>query len=74
MSGFCLACPTVRDLADAPEETYLKLWEGLGYYSRVRNLHKAAQVICDTLRRTDARRPCCTVKTARESEITPRVR
>lgn len=45
---FLSACPTVRDLADAPEETYLKLWEGLGYYSRVRNLHKAAQVICDT--------------------------
>lgn len=44
---FLAACPTVRDLAAAPEETYLKLWEGLGYYSRVRNLHKAAQVICE---------------------------
>lgn len=45
---FLSACPTVRDLADASEETYLKLWEGLGYYNRVHNLHKAAQVICDT--------------------------
>lgn len=45
---FLAACPTVRDLAQAPEEVYLKLWEGLGYYSRVRNLHKAAQVICET--------------------------
>ena len=37
--------PDIRSLAEAPEDTYLKLWEGLGYYSRVRNLHKAASVI-----------------------------
>ena len=37
--------PDVRSLAEASEETYVKLWEGLGYYSRVRNLHKAALVI-----------------------------
>lgn len=37
--------PDVRSLAEASEETYLKLWEGLGYYSRVRNLHKTALVI-----------------------------
>ncbi|HFI0056645.1 TPA: A/G-specific adenine glycosylase [Streptococcus suis] len=35
--------PTIRDLAVAPEEVILKLWEGLGYYSRVRNMQKAAQ-------------------------------
>lgn len=35
--------PTIRDLAQAPEEVILKLWEGLGYYSRVRNMQKAAQ-------------------------------
>lgn len=35
--------PTVADLAQAPEERLLKAWEGLGYYSRVRNMHKAAQ-------------------------------
>ncbi|MDX8430877.1 MAG: hypothetical protein SNF33_03615 [Candidatus Algichlamydia australiensis] len=32
--------PTVRDLAKAPEEKVLKCWEGLGYYSRARNLQK----------------------------------
>ena len=37
--------PTIKDLAAAPEEVLLKLWEGLGYYSRVRNLQKAAQQI-----------------------------
>ncbi len=37
--------PDVYALAVAPEEQLLKLWEGLGYYSRVRNLQKAAQLI-----------------------------
>lgn len=44
---FLQACPDIQALAQAPEEVYLKLWEGLGYYSRVRNLHKAACVICE---------------------------
>ena len=44
---FLNALPTVQALADAPEETVLKLWEGLGYYSRARNLHKAAKMICE---------------------------
>lgn len=39
---FLDALPDIRALADAPEQQYMKLWEGLGYYSRVRNLHKAA--------------------------------
>lgn len=39
--------PTVRALASAPERQVLALWEGLGYYSRARNLHKAAQVVVD---------------------------
>ena len=39
---FLEALPTTRDLANAPEELLYKLWEGLGYYSRVRNLKKAA--------------------------------
>ena len=34
--------PDIKSLAEAEEDTYLKLWEGLGYYSRVRNLHRAA--------------------------------
>lgn len=42
---FLAALPTIADLAKADDETLLKLWEGLGYYSRVRNLKKAAQVI-----------------------------
>ena len=37
--------PTVQDLADASEDEVLRLWEGLGYYSRARNLHAAAQQI-----------------------------
>jgi A/G-specific adenine glycosylase len=41
--------PTVFDLANAKEEQVLKLWQGLGYYSRARNLHKAAQYIVNEL-------------------------
>ena len=37
--------PTVKDLAAASEEEVLKAWEGLGYYSRARNLHKAAKLV-----------------------------
>jgi A/G-specific adenine glycosylase len=37
--------PTVQQLAAAPEDEVLKLWQGLGYYSRARNLHSAAQLI-----------------------------
>ncbi|AKI58083.1 A/G-specific adenine glycosylase [Streptococcus agalactiae] len=37
--------PQIKDLADAPEEQLLKAWEGLGYYSRVRNMQKAAQQV-----------------------------
>lgn len=42
---FLQALPTIADLANVPDEQLHKLWEGLGYYSRVRNLKKAAQVI-----------------------------
>ncbi len=41
------AFPTVRDLAQADEEKVLKLWEGLGYYSRARNLRKAAEIVVE---------------------------
>jgi A/G-specific adenine glycosylase len=37
--------PTVKHLAAAPEQDVLKLWQGLGYYSRARNLHSAAKSI-----------------------------
>ena len=39
--------PTLADLTQAPEEKLLKAWEGLGYYSRVRNMQKAAQQIME---------------------------
>jgi A/G-specific adenine glycosylase len=41
--------PTIDALAVAPLDDVLKLWEGLGYYSRARNLHRAAQVIVKEL-------------------------
>lgn len=39
--------PDIAALASAPEDVLLKLWEGLGYYSRVRNLQKAAQFVME---------------------------
>ena len=47
--AFTSAFPTVFDLAKADEEEVLKLWQGLGYYSRARNLHKAAQYVASEL-------------------------
>lgn len=44
---FLDAFPTVDALARAPQDRVLKLWEGLGYYSRARNLRKAAAVIAN---------------------------
>ena len=41
--------PTLPALADAHEDEVLKQWEGLGYYTRARNLHKTAQICRDTL-------------------------
>ncbi|VXB40958.1 Adenine DNA glycosylase [Flavobacterium sp. 9AF] len=45
--SFITRFPTVYDLANASEEEVLKLWQGLGYYSRARNLHSAAQTIVE---------------------------
>ena len=39
--------PTVTDLAKASEEEVLKMWQGLGYYSRARNLHKCARQVVE---------------------------
>lgn len=45
---FLKELPTVKDLAEADEDKLLKLWEGLGYYNRVRNMQKAAcQIMID---------------------------
>ncbi|MDY7220207.1 A/G-specific adenine glycosylase [Denitrificimonas sp. JX-1] len=43
---FMHAMPSVHDLAAAPLDEVLHLWTGLGYYTRARNLHKTAQLIC----------------------------
>ncbi len=43
---FIKALPTVADLAAVPDEELMKLWEGLGYYSRARNLKKTAEILC----------------------------
>ncbi len=39
--------PTVEALAEADQEEVLGLWSGLGYYSRARNLHRTAMIVCD---------------------------
>lgn len=44
---FMMELPTVSDLASAPDDRLMKLWEGLGYYSRARNLKKAAVIIVE---------------------------
>ncbi len=44
---FLQRLPTIQHLAGAEEEELLKLWEGLGYYSRVRNMQKAARVVVE---------------------------
>ena len=44
---FMAQWPTVNDLAAATEDEVLKAWQGLGYYSRARNLHTAAQQVVE---------------------------
>lgn len=46
---FIIAYPTVVDLARAPIEEVLRLWQGLGYYSRARNMHQAATYVVEKL-------------------------
>jgi A/G-specific adenine glycosylase len=45
---FAKEFPTVKHLAKADNEKVMKLWQGLGYYSRARNLHTTAKIITDT--------------------------
>jgi A/G-specific adenine glycosylase len=45
--NFINAFPTVKDLANADEQQILKLWQGLGYYSRARNLHFTAKYVME---------------------------
>src|SRR5579859_1044270 len=58
------AFPTVQALARAEEDRVLKLWEGLGYYSRARNLHRAAKLVVGRARPPGAPKPG-TKRTAR---------
>lgn len=44
-NNFIERYPTIFDLAEAPEQEVLKQWEGLGYYSRARNLHEAVKEV-----------------------------
>ena len=46
-NNFIRAFPTVKDLANADEQQILKLWQGLGYYSRARNLHFTAKFVLE---------------------------
>jgi A/G-specific adenine glycosylase len=46
---FVTTFPSIKDLANANEEEVLKLWQGLGYYSRARNMHKSAKYIQNEL-------------------------
>ena len=46
---FLAEFPSVYDLAKAKEEQVLKIWQGLGYYSRARNLHATSKIIVDDL-------------------------
>ena len=51
---FMEALPDITSLAQVDEERLLKLWEGLGYYSRARNLKKGSGLPDGRLRRSDA--------------------
>lgn len=53
---FMRSLPGIKELSEAEEEELLKLWEGLGYYNRVRNLNKAAITIMEEY---DGRMPDC---------------
>ncbi|MDW8289105.1 MAG: A/G-specific adenine glycosylase [Armatimonadota bacterium] len=55
LQRFLQRFPTISDLAQADEEEVLRYWAGLGYYTRARNLHRAAQQI---LRRHNGSVPC----------------
>ena len=44
---FLSELPTVKELAEVPEDRLMKLWEGLGYYNRARNMQKAARQVME---------------------------
>ena len=44
---FIIEFPTLKDLAESSEERLLKVWEGLGYYNRAKNMQKTAKLVMD---------------------------
>lgn len=44
---FVAKYPAIENLAQAPEQEVMRLWQGLGYYSRARNLHRCARIVCE---------------------------
>ena len=69
--------PTVQALADAPEDEVMRLWQGLGYYSRARNLHTAAKsIVSRTMANhtayTDGKESNSFSETTREDKIFPK--
>lgn len=54
---FIETCPTIEDLANIDDEQLLKLWQGLGYYNRVRNMKKTAIIISSTMNGVFPRHP-----------------
>lgn len=67
---FMAELPDAAALAAVPEERLLKLWEGLGYYSRARNLQKAAKVIVSDFG-GELPRTCTLLKRSPASATTP---
>ena len=65
--------PKVEDLAKADEAEVLREWQGLGYYSRARNLHKAAQHIVESQKSKDDRREIVFPQTFEEIRALPGV-
>ena len=61
---FMKALPDIRSLSQAEEEKLLKLWEGLGYYNRVRNMKKAAEILVDRYGEMCIRDSVCTFDAA----------
>ena len=73
---FLAALPDIPALAACEEEKLHKLWEGLGYYSRVRNLQKAARIVCEQYGGQlpadyDALRACPASGTTRREPLRP---
>lgn len=73
---FLAALPDIPALAACEEEKLHKLWEGLGYYSRVRNLQKAAKIVCaqyggQLLPTTTPCAPCPALATTRPGRWRP---